>query len=165
VILAYPDTIVPLPGGKFMLYRFRKLIIIAAVTTAALGSLTVPVFAQQQMPGQPARAQNNPAEVRSLCNPNKLESASRDAKTTFTCQGKRPTPKSGAATKYKAANVGGARADINCSYSESGGAMKWLGCTCKSDEDGNCTSFITWCAEQGDEVAGSSGGASCSPGG
>jgi hypothetical protein len=148
-----------------MFYRFRKSFIIAAVIIVVLSSLTVPVFAQQQMSAQPARAQNNPAEVRSLCNPNKLESASLDAKTTFTCQGKRPTPKSGAASKYKAANVGGARAEINCSYSESGSAMKWLGCTCKSDDDGNCTVFITWCAEQGDEVGGNSGSASCSPGG
>lgn len=147
------------------LTRFPGLLISAAVVLTICGTFSTAVFAQQQMAAQPARAQSGTAEVASLCNPKKVESSSRSGRTTFTCEGKKPTPKSGAADKYKAASPGGVRSDIACNYSESGGAMTWLGCTCKADDDSNCTGFITWCADQGDEVGGNSGSATCSPGG
>lgn len=116
------------------------------------------------MAAQPARAQNSAAEVVSLCNPNKVESATLGGKTTYTCEGKRPTPRPGAASRYKDSSARGPRADINCSYSGSDNETKWLGCTCVADEDSKCTGFIAWCAAQGDEVSGNSGSASCSPG-
>jgi hypothetical protein len=122
-----------------------------------------PALAQQQTTPQLTGVKNSTTEVSSLCNPNKVESSTLSGKTTYSCEGKRPTTKPDSASKYKA--VRGARTDINCSYSENGDVVKWLGCTCTADEDSKCTGFIIWCAVQGDEVSGSSGSASCSPGG
>jgi len=121
------------------------------------GGLSAPAFAQ------PAGAQDRAAEVVSLCNPNKVDSARSEAKTTYTCEGKRPAPRQGAASRYKDTSARGPRADISCSYLETGGAMQWLGCTCAADEDSKCTGFIAWCAAQGDEVSGNSGSATCLP--
>lgn len=121
--------------------------------------------AQERATVKPQRAimaTQAPAEIKSLCNPKKVES--RDGGTRYTCEGKQPTPRPGGAMSVKSPGSGGLKAEINCSYSESGGAMKWTGCTCSANDDGNCTNFITWCAEQGDEVGGNSGSASCSPG-
>jgi hypothetical protein len=144
--------------------RVPGLLAMSSVMLTIFGAFSTQVFAQQAMAAQPARAQNSAAEVVSLCNPNNVESATLGGKTTYTCEGKRPTPRPGAASKYKDTSVRGPRADINCSYSESGDDMKWLGCTCAADEDSKCTGFIAWCAAQGDDVSGNSGHASCSPG-
>ena len=133
---------------------FTGSIVISGVILLVCGAFSTAVVAQDRA-----------AEVVSLCNPNKVDSFKSDGKTTYTCEGKRPAPKQGAASRYKDASVRGPRADINCSYSETGGDMKWLGCTCTADEDSKCTGFITWCAAQGDEVSGNSGRASCLPGG
>jgi len=138
---------------------FSSSMVISGVMFLVCGAFWTPVFAQ------PAGVQDRTAEVVSLCNPNKVDSFKSEGKTTYTCEGKRPAPKQGAASRYKDASVRGPRADISCSYSETGGVMKWLGCTCAADEDSKCNGFITWCAVQGDEVSGNSGRASCLPGG
>ena len=104
------------------------------------------------------------AEVTSLCNPQKTRSSSRGGQLSYVCEGKQPTPRPASAT-LKAAVGGGVRSEIICKYKEAGGEKTWLGCTCSADEDSNCTDFITWCAEQGDEVGGNSGSATCAPGG
>ena len=150
---------------KIHLTRFPRPLILAIVVLTIFGAYSTSLFAQQTMTAQTARAQSSTAEVSSLCNPKKVEKSARRGKTTFSCEGKKPTPRPGAQANYKAAGDGGLRSDINCSYSESGGVMKWLGCSCTADDESNCTGFITWCADQGDEVSGNSGGASCSPGG
>jgi len=144
--------------------RFPGLLAIASLVLTICGTFSTQVFAQQTMAAQPARAQTSAAEVVSLCNPNKVESATLGGKTTYKCEGKKPTPRPGAASRYKDSSARGPRADINCSYSEKGDETKWLGCTCVADEDSKCTGFIAWCAAQGDEVSGNSGSASCSPG-
>jgi len=131
----------------------------ASVILTICGAFSTAVFAQ------PAPAQINTSEVTSLCNPNKVESSTSDGRTTYTCEGKRPSPRPGASSKYKDSRVRGARADINCNYSESDGNMEWLECTCKADEDSKCTGFIVWCVTQGEEVSGNSGSANCAPGG
>jgi len=122
------------------------------------GAFSSPVFAQ------PAGTQDRAAEVVSLCNPNQVNSVKSEARTTYTCEGKRPAPRQGAASRYKDPGAHGPRADIACSYSEADGVTQWLDCTCTADEDSKCTGFITWCAAQGDEVSGNSGRASCLPG-
>ena len=150
---------------KTHLIRFPGPLILAIVVLTVFGAFSTPLFAQQTMTTQSARAQSSTAEVVSLCNPKKVKQSARRGKTIYSCEGKKPTPRPGTQTNFKAADDGGLRSDIDCSYSESGGAMNWLGCTCTADDDSNCTGFITWCADQGDEVSGNSGGASCSPGG
>ena len=150
---------------KTHLIRFPGPLILAIVVLTVFGAFSTPLFAQQTMTAQSARVQSSTAEVTSLCNPKKVKQSARRGKTIYSCEGKKPTPRPGAQANYKAAGDGGLRSDIDCSYSESGGVMTWLGCTCTADDDSNCTGFITWCADQGDEVSGNSGGASCSPGG
>jgi hypothetical protein len=146
-------------------YLIPGLLAMSGVILVFCGTYSTSVFPQQSTSSHVASAQNRAAEVVSLCNPNKVESFKSEGKTTYTCEGKRPAPRQGAASRYKDASARGPRADINCSYSETGGDMKWLACTCAADEDSKCTGFITWCAAQGDEVSGNSGSASCVPGG
>ena len=105
---------------------------------------------------QPQKADK--AELKRFCSPGQTTTSKRGSKTTYTCQFN-PEPGS---MSIKA-RPGTVRADINCDYSEQGGVNTWLGCTCKSNDDGNCNSFISNCVEGGDDVGGNSGGASCSP--
>jgi len=150
---------------KIRLHLIPELLATFTVFLMICGAYPAPVFGQQSNSSQPASAQNRAAEVVSLCNPNKVDSYKSEGKTTYTCEGKRPAPRQGAASRYKDASARGPRAGINCSYSETGGDMKWLACTCTADEDSKCIGFISWCAAQGDEVSGNSGSASCVPGG
>jgi len=136
--------------------HFPGLLLKACVALLACAAFSTQLLAQQQ-PSSGSRA-----EVTSLCNPDKVESAEIGGNTTYTCEGKRPTPRSGAASKYKAARS--PRADINCSYSDRGDKSEWMGCNCTADEDSKCTGFIFWCASQGEDVSGNSSAASCSPG-
>jgi hypothetical protein len=54
------------------------------------------------------------------------------------------------------------RSDVNCKFTEDGeGGFKAQSCTCKADDDSNCTGFITWCAKQGGDVSGNNQSASC----
>jgi hypothetical protein len=127
-----------------------------------VSALTAPAAsAQTQVVAKPAGPVTE-AELSSLCNPQKIRTSGRGGRLSYTCEGKPPTPRPG--TQVSAA-PNRPRAEINCNYSEKDGVKTWLGCTCKENDDGNCTNFITWCAEQGDEVGGNSGAASCMPGG
>jgi hypothetical protein len=102
----------------------------------------------------------NKMELNRFCDASTTKSSKRGKKTTYSCQSK----PSGSANSIQA-NPQVQRSEINCSYSESGGVTKWLGCTCKENQEGNCNQFISNCAEAGDEVGGNSGGASCGPSG
>jgi hypothetical protein len=121
-------------------------------------------WAQTRMTAQVSAAD---LQMKQICGSREVVSSSRNSKTTYSCKSKpaRAAVSSSAGGSIKSADDGGLRSEIHCSYSESGGQKTWLGCTCKANDEGNCTNFITWCAEQGDEVGGNSGGASCSPGG
>lgn len=138
--------------------RISGQMIMAGAVLMFTGYFSAPAFTQ------PTQTQSSSAEVTSLCNPNKIESASISGKTIYSCEGKRPSPRPGAASKYRDTSGRGARADIECSYAESGERTEWLGCTCVADEDSKCVGFIVWCATQGEEVSGNSGQASCLPG-
>jgi len=142
--------------------RSGQIFLALAVLTIS-GVFSTRLLAQPQITEQPVPVQGSSAEVTSLCNPNKIESTSISGKTIFSCEGKRPSPRPGAASKYKDTSGRGARADIECSYSGSSDRSQWLGCNCVADEDSKCIGFIVWCATQGEEVSGNSASASCSP--
>ena len=95
-------------------------------------------------------------ELKNFCKSGHTLSSKRDMTSTYACQT--------GIGKIKAGS-GAARSEINCDYSEEGGSITWLGCACKSNDEGNCNNFISNCVEGGDDVGGNSGGASCSPGG
>ncbi len=139
-----------------------------AAITALLACLpTNPALAQTRMISQ---ASSPDATMKQMCGSREVVSKKRGNQTTYSCKSKpkraSTASSASASTSLKAAGGdGGLRAEINCNYSESGGTITWLGCTCSANDDGNCTQFITNCAEQGDEVGGNSGSASCSPGG
>jgi hypothetical protein len=131
---------------------------------AVMMAFTNTSWAQTSMVAQVSTADS---QMKQVCGSRGVAKSSRGSKATYSCTSKpqRAGTSSSTAGSVKAAGSGGLRADIDCSYSESGGVQTWLGCTCKENNDGNCTNFITWCAEQGDEVSGNSGGANCNPGG
>lgn len=139
--------------------------VLAAIVLAVTALASVTAFAQQRAVTTASAVDPGAAEVNSLCNPQKVSSSSRGKQTVYACEGKKPTPRPAGTARLKSPGGGGLRAEINCTYESSGGAMTWLGCTCTANDSGNCTNFITWCAEQGDEVGGNSGGASCKPAG
>ncbi len=144
-----------------------SLATMAAITALLAGLATNPALAQTRMISQVSSPETT---MKQMCGSREVVSKKRGKQTTYSCKS---TPKrasaassANASTSLKAAGGdGGLRAEINCNYSESGGTITWLGCTCSANDDGNCTQFITNCAEQGDEVGGNSGSASCSPGG
>jgi len=139
--------------------------LLAAVALFVFGAVSMGAEAQQRATAK-LNVQVANAEVASLCNPDKTDSARKGRRTVFTCEGKAPTPKAGAARlSIAGGGGGGVRAEITCTYKDVDGQKTWTGCTCAADDDGNCTNFITWCAEQGDDVGGNSGGATCKPGG
>jgi hypothetical protein len=122
-------------------------------------------FTQQPMRATVASVAPATAELKSLCNPATIKPGRAGATVTYVCEGKMPTAKP-AAMGLKAPTGGGVKATIGCTYSQdSQGNNTWTGCTCTADAESNCNSFINWCAEQGDNVGGNSGGASCAPGG
>jgi hypothetical protein len=98
------------------------------------------------------------AELNRFCDAGSTTSSKRGGVTTYSCQSK----PAGSATSIQA-RPQVQRSDINCDYSEQGGAITWLGCTCTANDEGNCNNFITNCVEKGDDVGGNSGGATCSP--
>jgi hypothetical protein len=151
-----------------MLIRFSKSVLQLStgfgLMLALMLAFTSTSWAQTSMVAQGSTADS---QMKQLCGTREVAKSSRGSKATYSCTSKpkRAGTSSSTAGSIKAADGGGLRAEIDCSYSESGGVQTWLGCTCKENGDGNCTNFITWCAEQGDEVGGNSGSASCSPGG
>ena len=134
---------------------FPRHLVNACLVLSIFMTFSSPILAQQNA------VNSSTAEVTSLCNPDKIESSGLGGKTTYTCEGKRPTARPGGASKYKA--VRSARAEISCNYAANDGEKEWLGCSCTADEDSKCTGFIMWCATQGEEVSGNSNSASCSP--
>lgn len=144
---------------------YKRLSAIIGLSICAF-MLSLPLYAQTRMVAQQVTSPE--AKMKKMCGAREVTSSTRGSKTKYSCTSK---PKRAASTSsssagsmsIKAADTGGLRAEINCSYSESGGVTKWLGCTCKANDDGNCNAFITNCVEEGDDVGGNSGGASCSP--
>lgn len=144
-----------------------RLATLVAILALLAWSMSSPALAQTRMVSQTTTAD---AKMKQMCGSREVASSKRGNRTTYSCKA---TPKraasgagTGAATSLKVAGGdGGLRAEINCSYSESGGTITWLGCTCSANDDGNCNQFITNCAENGDEVGGNSGSASCGPSG
>lgn len=138
------------------------LIPLAALLAASVLPVCAEAQAQTKMVAKPARMSTPEPEVASLCNPRTIESSSRGGRSTFTCVGQPPKPRPGTQV---AAPTNKPRSEINCNYSEKDGVKTWLGCNCTANDDGNCNQFISWCAENGDEVGGNSGSATCMPGG
>jgi hypothetical protein len=135
---------------------------IALVPAAFSQEAVAPVRVEKEQPAiaqvklQPKKV--DMAELKRFCNPRQTTSSKRGGTTTYTCQAK---PEG--STMGLQARPGAARSEINCDYSEQGGSITWLGCTCKSNDEGNCNTFITNCVEGGDDVGGNSGAATCSP--
>ena len=98
------------------------------------------------------------SKLQQFCNPRLTSTSKRGRKTTYTCNSG-PGGTSGSIQ----ARPHVARADINCDYADGEGGLSWLGCTCTSNDEGNCNNFISNCVGGGDDVSGNSGGASCSP--
>lgn len=116
---------------------------------------------QDQTTAKPMRLQAasaGTAEIRRFCDPSTVQSATRGRKVMYSCQS---GPQGGSMSIQAHPDV--QRSEINCSYTESGGVTKWLSCSCKANDEGNCNHFITDCIEDGDSVEGNSGGASCKP--
>ena len=96
-------------------------------------------------------------EVRQFCAGQKVDSATHGNVITYSCGDTADSSSIQARPNVQ-------RSDIDCTYTQdSDGNITWTGCTCTANEESNCTSFITNCAESGDQVDGNSGAASCSP--
>lgn len=100
------------------------------------------------------------SELKTFCGSSRPTTSKRGKTTTYTCK---PQPSGNSSSVQAKPDV--QRSEIDCNYSESGGVITWLGCTCTSDDNGNCNNFISNCVEKGDDVSGNSGGASCGPSG
>ncbi len=131
--------------------------LVPEVQAQASSEIAIPARAKPQMTLQVKKT--NLAKLQQFCDPTQAVSSKRGRTTTYTCN----TGPGGASTSIQA-RPQVARADINCDYSQDGGgALTWLGCTCTSNDEGNCNNFITNCVEGGDDVGGNSGSASCDP--
>ncbi len=138
--------------------------IVSATLSLTLSIAVCADAAAQTRQAQPMKLQAasvSPAEITRFCGSGSAKASKRGRTTTYSCE---PRP-SGSTMSSVQAHPDVQRSEINCSYSESGGVTKWLGCTCKENDEGNCNHFITNCIENGDTVEGNSGGASCGPSG
>ena len=137
---------------------FSSLFLLFTCLEAAAQSST----SQRQTTAKPMVVQAKPVgttQLKRFCE-DRPASSRRGSKTTYTCKSN-----AGSSAGSIQAQPTVERADVNCSYSDSGGVMTWLGCTCKANDDGNCNNFISNCVEAGDDIEGNSGSASCGPSG
>jgi len=92
-----------------------------------------------------------------ICDPDTTEASSAGAVLTIACD-----PVASPQTAWLAAGMTKQVSDINCKYTENDqGGMDVKSCSCKADDDSNCTGFITWCAKQGGDVSGNNQSATC----
>lgn len=152
-----------------MIYKFMAWITQAVFVLGIAISLSVAfvpeAFSQERVSKpktvkiKPIKANVVKTEVSLFCKGQSVESSTSRGTTTYTCGG----GGSAAGTTIKA-YPGVAKSKVNCDYSmDDDGNTTWHGCTCSADGDSNCTSFITKCAQAGDDVGGNSGAATCSP--
>jgi hypothetical protein len=133
----------------------------AALAVAVLVLAGLPSMAQQRARVRAAAVATAPQDaINQICDPERVRQNRRGDTVTFRCAATAPIPAS-QAPQNLAARPTVQRATITGECKEVNGVMTCSKWTCTQDADSNCKTFINWCVDQGGDVNGNGGGASC----